>query len=75
MPEETKPEGRPWGHWIPEEALEHLRAARRARRESMHSVLPPGFFEKHTEAKREMLLAARSFIDHALEHIETETKA
>ncbi len=56
--------------WLPEDAREHLKAARAARMESLRSFLPPEFFENQKKARKEMLLAARSMIDHAIERIE-----
>ncbi len=55
---------------IPEDAREHMRAAREEFRESMRAFLPPEFFEHRRKARREMLLAWRSFIDRALERID-----
>ncbi len=58
------------GNWIPEDAKKHLKAAHKARMESVRSFLPPEFFENQKKARKEMLLAARSLIDHAIERIE-----
>ncbi len=58
------------GSWIPEDAKKHLKAAHEARMESVRSFLPPEFFENQKKAQKEMLLAARSIIDHAIERIE-----
>ncbi len=55
---------------IPEEARQHMRAAREELRESIQSFLPPEFVEHRRKARREMLLAWRSFIDRALERID-----
>ena len=38
--------------------------------ESLRSFLPAEFFENQKKARKEMLLAARSMIDHAIERIE-----
>lgn len=57
------------GH-IPEEALEHARAARKEMRESMAALLPPEFVERRRKARKEMLLAVRSMIDGALERLD-----
>ena len=58
------------GSWIPEDTQEHLKAAHEARMESLRSFLPPEFFDNQKKARKEMLLAARSMIDHAIERIE-----
>ncbi len=55
---------------LPEETLEHLKAAGEATRKSIESLLPPGFVENRREARRQMLLAARSLIDAALKRTE-----
>ena len=61
--------------WPPEETREHLRAARAEIRESYKALFPPEFVERRRAARREMLLAARSLIDHALERIEAKESA
>lgn len=65
---EEKQTQRPWG--VPEETLEHLKAAGEATRKSFESLLPPGFIENRREARRQLLLAARSLIDAALKRTE-----
>jgi hypothetical protein len=55
---------------VPEDVREHLRASREEMRESIKSILPPGFVEHRRNARREMLLAWRSLIDSALERID-----
>ncbi len=67
---EKKEAGKKPGSWLPEDAKKHLKAAREARRESLSSFLPPEFIENQKKARKEMLLAARSMIDHAIERIE-----
>jgi hypothetical protein len=67
---EKKEAGKKMGSWLPEDTQEHLKAAREARMESLRSFLPPEFFENQKKARKEMLLAARSMIDHAIERIE-----
>ncbi len=59
---------------IPEEARQHMRAAREEMRESIRGFLPPEFFEHRRKARKEMLLAWRSMIDSALEHLEEKSK-
>jgi len=60
---------------IPEEVRQHVRAAREELRESVKAFLPPEFIEHRKKARREMLLAFRSVIDAALEHMEDKKKA
>ena len=55
---------------IPESAREHMRAAREEFRESIWSIFPPEFVHHQRKARREMLLAWRSFIDRAIQRIE-----
>ena len=57
-------------HLLPEETRQHMQAARPEMRQSVDSLLPPGFLEHRRAARREMLLAARSFIDAALRRAE-----
>ena len=52
--------------FIPEETREHLKTARDEMRKSVETLFPPGFLEHRRAARKEMLLAARSLIDHAL---------
>jgi hypothetical protein len=55
---------------IPEEARQHVRAAREEMRESIKAFLPPGFIEHRKKARKEMLLAWRSLIDSAIERMD-----
>jgi hypothetical protein len=55
------------------EAWDHARAAARELRESVASMLPPAVAEHGRAAQKEALLAVRSLIDCALEHIEKKT--
>ncbi len=55
---------------IPEETREHMRAAREELRDSIRALFPPEFVEHRRKARREMLLAWRSFIDAALERMD-----
>ncbi len=61
---------KPFEDKIPEEVRQHMRAARDELRESMKVFLPPEFVEHRRKARREMLLAWRSLIDRAIEHME-----
>lgn len=67
---ETTAKRRPLEGKIPEEAREHMRAAREELRDSIRALMPPEFVEHRRKARREMLLAWRSFIDAALERID-----
>ena len=55
---------------VPKETREHVKSARSEMRKSIVSLLPPKFVEHRRAARREMLMAARSMINHALERIE-----
>jgi signal transduction histidine kinase len=50
-----------------EDVRRHMRAAREEMRESVKSLFPPEFIEHRRKARKEMLLAFRRMIDHALE--------
>jgi hypothetical protein len=64
-----------WEGHIPEDAREHLKTARDEFRKSVEGWLPPEFLEHRRRARKEMLLAARSLIDHALHRMEERGKA
>ena len=70
MAEEKTARQRPFKDIIPDEAIEHAKAAREEMRKSVESMLPPGFVEHRRTARKEMLLAVRSVIDAALERME-----
>lgn len=57
---------------IPEDAREHMRTARNEMRQSIKSLLPPSFLQHRHQARKEMLLAWRSMIDAAINHIESK---
>jgi hypothetical protein len=61
--------------WPPKDTRDHLKAARSEIRESYKSLFPPEFIEHRRAARREMLLAARSLIDHAIERMEARKDA
>jgi len=67
---ETAEGEREWRSWLPQETLVHLQAARKEWEGSLEGFLPPKFVEHRRAARREMLLAARSLIDHALSRVE-----
>ncbi len=60
---------------LPEETRSHLRAARKEFGKSLEGLLPEGFLEHTRTARREILLAARSLIDHALKQLEEAGEA
>ena len=64
-----------WEGRLPEDAREHLRTARDEFRKSIEGMLPPEFLEHRRAARREVLLAARSLIDHALKRMEDGGRA
>ena len=57
---------------FPEEAREHMRAARQELRDSVAALFPPEFVQHRRRARKEMLLAWRGAIDAALERLETK---
>ena len=65
MTEKTNRESR-----FPAEAREHYRNARDEMRKSIETFLPEGFMEHRRAAHKEMLLAWRSMIDSAIDHID-----
>ena len=74
MPEKKKDaERESHRRWPPEETRHHLKSARSEIRESYKALFPPEFIEHRRTARREMLLAARSLIDHALERMEEKS--
>ncbi|MBC8496232.1 MAG: hypothetical protein H8D37_01095 [Chloroflexi bacterium] len=52
---------------VPEETRQHIKSARSEMRKSVEGLLPPEFIAHRHAARKEMLMAARSLIDHALE--------
>lgn len=55
------------------EAHEHIRAARKAMRKSVESllpILPAGFVENRRAVRKEFLLAMRSLVEAAIERTE-----
>lgn len=72
MADEKKGKEEKKKRWPPEETRQHLRAARSQIRESYKSLFPPEFIEHRRAARREMLLALRSLVDHALERMEAK---
>jgi hypothetical protein len=74
MVEKTGQNG-PFAGKIPNEAKDHMRAAREELRESIKVMLPPEFLEHRRKAGKELLLAWRSIIDAAITRIEEKEKA
>lgn len=56
--------------FIPEDVVEHARAARTEMRKSFESLMPDNFLAHRRAAHKEILMAFRGLIDHALEKIE-----
>lgn len=71
MTEETKSRHKNLHQFIPEEAMEHAKAARAEMRKSFAALLPPEFVTRRRAARKEMLLAAREIINHTLERIDS----
>ena len=65
----------PWAGHLPEDTREHLKSARDEFCKSVEGMLPPEFLEHRRAARKEMLLAARSLIDHALKRMDDAGKA
>ena len=59
-----------WKERIPEETREHYKKAREEFRKSVEGLLPEGFLEHRRNARREMLLAWRSMIDHVIKKMD-----
>ena len=71
MAESKQTENKHFREFIPDEAVEHAKAARAEMRKSFAAILPPKFVAHRRKARQEMLLAAREIINHALERIES----
>ena len=72
MAEEKKGKKEKIRRWPPEETRQHMSVARSEIRESYKSLFPPDFVEHRRAARREMLLALRGMIDHALDRMEAK---
>ncbi|MFQ5340837.1 MAG: hypothetical protein ACE5F6_04740 [Anaerolineae bacterium] len=55
-----------------DKAVKNVQQALGEFRSSLRSLLPAEFWEHRRAARREMLLAARSLVDAAIEHIEQQ---
>jgi len=62
-----------WKERIPEETREHYKKAREEFRKSVEELLPKGFVEHRRNARREMMLAWRSMLDHAIKKMDEES--
>ncbi|MBS1250592.1 MAG: hypothetical protein MAG431_02186 [Chloroflexi bacterium] len=60
----------PFEKHIPEEARQHAKAAHQEMRESWEALFPPEFVEHRKAARKEMLMAARSMIDAAIDRVD-----
>ena len=77
MTNEDKPHHNPIDDILSDETRRHMKRARAEMRRSVESMFPPGFVEHRRAARKEMLLAVRSLLDSAIQHMdppETETK-
>jgi len=59
---------------IPQDAREHMKAAREEMRKGIEALFPEGFTNHRRAARKEMLMAWRSMIDAALEKTEEKSK-
>ncbi len=66
----TEKKEHPWKEFFAEETIDHLKAARQEFRKSFAGLVPPEFLEHRKAARKEMLLAMRSFLDHAIERLD-----
>ena len=74
MAEKTTTRKKTFNKRVPEETREHYRQAREEMRKSFEGLFPPEFAEHRREARKHMLLAWRSMIDSALEHMDEKAK-
>jgi len=70
MAEHEKTNHKNFRDHIPEDAREHAKNAREEMRKSWATLVPPEFVTHRRKARREMLLAARELINHALDRLE-----
>ena len=59
-----------WKERIPEETREHYKKAREEFRKSVEGFLPEGFVKHRHNARRELLMAWRSMLDHAIKKMD-----
>jgi hypothetical protein len=72
MAEEKRKRCRVFEDLVSDEAIEHVRAARKEMWKSWEAFLPPGFVEHRRAARKEMLLAFRSVLDAAVKRLDAE---
>ncbi len=70
MAEKKENKNKRFREFIPEEAVEHARAARAEMRKSIEAILPPEFVTHRRAARKEMLLAAREMLNYAIDRLE-----
>jgi hypothetical protein len=58
-----------------EEARQHMKAAHEAIHKTYESMFPTGFIENRRKARKEFLLAMRSMLDAAIEHVDKTIKS
>jgi hypothetical protein len=75
MAEQEKKEHKHIKDHLPEEVRQHAENAREEMRKSWATLLPPEFIAHRRKARKEMLLAARGLINHALDRLETREEA
>jgi hypothetical protein len=60
----------PFDEFVSRETVEHLKAAKHEIKQSVEALFPPSFVAHRRAARREVLLAARSFIDGVLQRMD-----
>lgn len=75
MAEQAQESSKYFRKHIPEGAWQHARNAREELHKSWETLLPPEFVAHRRKARREMLLAARELINHALDRLQTHEEA
>jgi hypothetical protein len=71
MAEENKTRRKNCRELIPDEAVEHVKTARKEMRKSFEALMPPEYIAHRRKARMEFLLAAREMINHTIERIES----
>jgi len=71
MAETDNKEHRHFRDHIPEEARMHARNAREEMCKGWAAFFPPEYIARRRRARKEMLLAARELINHALDRLES----
>ena len=57
---------------IPEEVRQHHKNAREEIRESVKALFPEEFITRRRAARKEMLLAAKAMVNHAIDRLEKD---